>query len=148
MCTNRYRKGKLKQGGAALPAAVLCLLGCCLCAVNGSAADKNHSAIYTKNVFSPARREYRPPKKPPAPVRKKPRKRYWPDLCGTVFDNGKALALVRYRPFKTSRKKKRGKRTQGLFEIGDRVGAFYLRAIEKDHIVLDFEGETVRRYLH
>jgi len=114
-------------------------------------AKEDYGIISQKNLFHPQRKEFKKPAKKNQrknPVRKRPRQKYWPQLRGTILAGDEPIAIIRFRPLTKSGKRTRlGRWRQGIFYVGDGVGAFTLSGIEKDHIVLDFYGEHIVRYI-
>ena len=61
-------------------------------------ATDNHAVIWEKNLFSPERREYKQQEaKTPKTEKKKPKKKYWPQLRGTVIGTEEPMAILLIR---------------------------------------------------
>ena len=112
-------------------------------AVEGKAGPRSYSVIVEKDLFSPARRKYVPPKPrpvvviaiaqgpPPPPPRKAPPRLM---LIGTVLlDDGEA-AIMEYA----------GAAQKGAYyRIGDMVEEFAVKEIRKDSVVLERDDGAV-----
>lgn len=123
-------------------------------------AQGQYDIIAEKNLFHPARTEFKEKKQQKKQQGTLAKPRFWPILKGTIITEEKSKAIIKayetYESFKVktkrtrSRRKKsrrKGKWRQGVYSVGDTIGKFELKRIEEEYIVLVFNNEKIRRYV-